>query len=259
MKEPKNIQNEDYRVQAVTTLAKDWISPVTGILHKKGAQAKYSAIVNFKNKKLLFGVPNITALFIDFSYVLWMESQIGLKDENFIEPESNHVLDNTIHAKEDYIIFDLLQKKMASIVFAYTALESFANEYIPENFIFERVKDDKKCTEKYDKQQVEHFLSLEVKLNEILPGIFNVEPLKQSTHWNNYDYLKKLRDRIVHCKSNDRLGGTEKDNGTIWNDLMNVKLKNPSLEAIKIINYYITALEETKKPRWFMKFPYERI
>src|ERR1700681_3776591 len=56
----------------------------------------------------------------------------------FLDFPEAHVPRGTIRPKEESILFDLLQKRMIAIVFAFTALESFANESIPDDFIFRK-------------------------------------------------------------------------------------------------------------------------
>ena len=61
---------------------------------------------------------------------------------------------------------------MALLVFAYTALESFANDEIPDKFTYS--VEETKSTEVYNKSQIERFLSMQVKLGDILPGVCSV-------------------------------------------------------------------------------------
>lgn len=157
----------------------------------------------------------------------------------------------TINPKDDASFFDLLEKRMVVIVFAYTALESFANESIPDGHIFKRGRDDKKCTEEYTKEQTE-FLSLDIKLNSVLSPIFNVKPPKGFHVWTKYVFIKKIRDRIIHMKSKDRQSTSPTDD-TIWKELLNKSHSNVAIDAKNIIGHYLKGVPE--KPRWFDKFP----
>ena len=122
---PKDKLNfADFRYQAITTLAKDWKSPFTGILHKKGAVVEYTAFAKFtKNQKLSFPIPNMTALLLNLSNKLYNESK----------REISNLQSRTTNQKSSFFVpdvtafFDLLEKRIASVVFAYTSLEVFAN------------------------------------------------------------------------------------------------------------------------------------
>ena len=252
--EHPNIQKEDWRLQAITTLAKEWTSPWTGTKHDKGAAVTAISTIKFGNKILLLKLPNVTALFLDFSYKLWIDTQNEIENEgNFLKFSSKYIPNNNVYPASDDKVFNFIEKRMASIVFAYSALESFANENIPDNYIFQKQRDDDKCVEKYHKKQIERFLNLDLKLSEILPNIMNVTNPKGTNVWNRYKNLQQIRDSIIHMKSKDRKSsGPEEE--SIWNNLLEKSNPNFAFEAKEIIGYYLP--DETKQPRWFRKFPY---
>jgi hypothetical protein len=192
----------------------------------------------------------MTSLFLSQAYEDWTASQHFLTEEKFLDKPDGTDISTVIYPKEDYIFFSLLQQRMVAIVFAYTALESFANESIPDSYVFKRLRDDKKCTEEYNKLQTEH-LSLDIKLHEVLPPIFGVTSPKGTELWQKYIFIKKLRDRIIHMKSKDKEPSQPKDN-TIWGELLNKSHPNFALEAKAVIGYYIDTLPV--KPRWFKEF-----
>lgn len=251
-KEHQNIQKKDYRIQAVTALAKPHGE------HKVGTPITAITGVKFDDRTLIFSVPNMTALFIDFSYTLWEESQIAFQEENFLNTTSKKIPSNTIFPKNDDTIFNLLQKRMGAIIFAYSALESFANENIPNEYIFKTIRNDKKCEESYDKEQIERSLSLEIKLGDILPSVMSVANPKGKPVWNKLKSLKNLRDKIIHMKSKDRkssLPNSSEENNTIWEELIDKKQPNHALEAKDIIGYFLSSRIE--RPRWFENFPFK--
>lgn len=116
----------------------------------------------------------MTALFLDQAYVAWAASQTSLaREEEFTQPVSMTMRLGTIQPKDDAVFFGLIEQRMVSIVFAFTALESFANESIPEGNIYRTPMDNGRCTEEYTKAQAEE-LSLDTKLGKVLPPIFDV-------------------------------------------------------------------------------------
>ena len=250
----------DYRYQGyqdITTLTEDRTSPNTGKTSEQGGAVIAAGMTQYDAKRVLsFPLPNVTAMCLDVAYTTWVESQYFLRDEKFLEFPKPHTPETTIRLTEDEIVFDLLQKRMIAIVFAYTALESFANESIPDHFIFRSKRRDKKCTEEYTKEQAER-LSLDVKLDEVLPIIFHLRSPKGDRIWNRYLFLKKLRDRIIHMKSKDRrssLPGEE----NIWNELLDQSYPNVAIEAKEIIGYYLNSIDEKDKPRWYLVFPWKK-
>ena len=248
--EESSIKNADWRLQAVTTLANDWVSPWTGTKHEKGCSVMLSGKAKFGIKTLNFLIPSMTALFLDYSNDLWMQSQSVLQDESAFKARvSKHISKSVVFPTSDDKLFRLFEKRMASIVFAYSALEAFANEYIPDNYVFQKERGDKKCTESYTKEQIENIISMDHKIGTILPEILTVSSPKGTALWERYLILKSLRDRIVHMKSNDRKS-VSIDDGSIWQDLTNRRLPNFSKEAKDIIGYL---LSKKDRPRWFNK------
>jgi hypothetical protein len=252
MEEDPKIANRDYRLQAVTTLAEDFTSPFTGVTHKVGAEVVATGSVKYdKAHTLRFSLPNMTALFLNQSYIAWAESQILLQEEQFLASPSKFMPAGTLRPKNDTIFFNLLEQRMVAIVFAYTALESFANESIPDGYVFRKEREDKKCIEEYTKDQAE-VLSLDTKLHDVLPPIYNIKSPKGTHTWTRYNLIKKLRDRIIHLKSKDRISTMNPHEQTIWKELLNKSNPNVALEAKEIVGYYLKNVPE--KPRWFTKF-----
>lgn len=251
--EPESIANEDYRLEAITTLAEDFNTP-GGPIHKKGASILLVANTKFKNKNLSFGLPSVSAMALNFSHKLWIESEKYLNDEsNFTAPISKYMRTVELNPVDKSLFFDALEKRMGSIVFAYSALESFANKSITDDYIYKKEREDGKYTESYNREQVENYLSLDIKLDKILPEIFKVKSPKGKNLWNPYSNLKKLRNRIVHLK-NDDTKSTAPDIKTIWTDLLNMNSLNYAVEAKKLIEYYHT--HKGSKPRWIKKCPF---
>ncbi len=91
MEDPK-IANRDYRLQAATTLSEDWTNPRSGAVHKAGAEVVVVGSAQYdKNHVLSFGLPNMTALFLDKSYIEWEESQLLLQREQFLDSLSKYI------------------------------------------------------------------------------------------------------------------------------------------------------------------------
>jgi hypothetical protein len=203
--------------------------------------------VKFRNCELSFLEPSTTAMLLDHSYVMWFTSQNSLIESKFIKNKAlNIFIDND---KKEFDFLYILEQKMSAIIFAYTAIESFANESIPDDFIYKNERQDKKCIEQFTKIQIERFVSLDIKLGEILPQIIKVDSPKSTSIWQSYLNLKKIRDSIIHCKSSINNSDNE-----IWNELLSENIKNPCLEAKKVIGYFVSELDLDKQPAWYKNF-----
>lgn len=242
---------KDYRLLQEHILKKDF-ELANGQVMKAGETIQLMGSALYDGKNIIaFPIPSMTALFLAQAYDDWISSQHFLTDEKFSEiltPENSKI--KIISPKEDFIFFTLLQSRMVAIVFSYTALESFANENIPDKYVFRRKRDDNKCIEEYNKQQTER-LSLDIKLHEVLPEILKITSPKQTKIWTKYMLLKGLRDRIIHMKSRDK-ETFEPNDKTIWNELLNSDHPNFALEVKDIIGYFLE--KSPTKPRWYKEF-----
>lgn len=247
--EHPNIKDLDWKLQFVSTIAHAFKAPWSKITHPAGSAVILSSRAKFHSSLLGFSLPSMTALFLDFSSKAWDEAQIFLASD--FNDHFTLKSDGSYGPKNEGDFFEALELRMAAVVFAYSALESFANESIPEDHVFKRNKQDGKCIEQYNKEQIEKWLNLDLKLDEILPSILKVKSPKGSTYWQRYMKLKNLRDRIIHMKSKDRKSSGPNDE-TIWKELLDISKPNFAFEAKDIISYY---LNNKPKPRWFTKFP----
>jgi len=160
-----------------------------------------------------------------------------------------------VRSEDEAQLFSVLESLMASIVFAHTALESYTNEVIPEDYVYKAPREDSRCTELYNKEQIERFLSLDVKLDKILPEVLGTDSPKGSTLWQRYVTLKRLRDRVIHMKEIDREGtkqGQARRFDHVWNQLLVNRAENMALVAKDMIAYFA---KETP-PRWLRKCPF---
>lgn len=96
------------------------------------------------------------------------------------------------------------------MVFAFTTLESFANEVIANEvkatsykYTATRSTKEAKPGEKftYGGEALERNVSLNEKLAQVLPDALGVTSPKGLHLWRGYKSLKEWRDRIIHLKS----------------------------------------------------------
>jgi len=239
----KKVEEYDWRMQAITTIVKDTVSP-TGKKIKKGEPVILVSPIDINGCKTTIYTPNPTAMFLNLSNNSYKNS-LNLFDFKIYKKRINY-------DEKDY--FNALEYYMASIIFAYTALETFANYSIPDMYKYKKLRDDKKCLEIYNKEEIEKNIKLDLKISDILPEIYNIKSFKGTKKWERYLGLKNIRDRIVHLKSIDtQYNKTGNPYNHLWNDLINNgDLRNYTIIAKEIIEYFYSS----KKHRWLIKCPF---
>lgn len=159
-----------------------------------------------KNIKIEYFTPNNIALSLSISAKASNEAQDIYK--KYIDPyKAINSLQNKNRTeyliKKSKIICDYLEKIQISIVFSYTALETFCNLSIPENYNY-KFKDNKGIIHSYDKDTIERWLSLQEKISNILTNIYNTNKIKTEKFWNYFIRLEECRNNIIHQKSIER-------------------------------------------------------
>lgn len=100
-------------------------------------------------------------------------------------------------------VYDYIEEIQSSIVFAYTALEAFANISIPQDYVYHAKKNSKGITESYDKVAIERWLSLKLKIKFILPELYEARAVEKQKWWGQFVTLEEYRNEIIHQKSID--------------------------------------------------------
>ena len=236
----------DWRMKNIITIAED-VAPtdeLRGI--EKGTILKQTSIVNLPKKKtLILPVPSLTALYISNSQKSWALYR-DIRKESGIDKS----LKKKVYFANDSDVFDVLEALSTSIISAYTAVESFCNDSIPENHEYWHSRKNQTILEKSDKKQIERCFSTTSKLRDILPSIYDVEDPKGKIPWRSYIELKRCRDSLIHAKSHETrsvLG----DKNNLWDKLF--KIQKPHLLAKDVFSWYLSHQKE--KPSWFLRYP----
>ncbi len=89
-------------------------------------------------------------------------------------------------------IFDYFEQLQVSVIFAFTAVESFANIAIPETFAYERVN-SKGIREVLSKEDIERWCpTAPEKVSVLLPLVFSVaSPMEESRIGRISKYWKR--------------------------------------------------------------------
>lgn len=237
--------NNDWRMHLTANLSKNWKSPWTGQIVPKGSQLTVVNIEKLNSKKQIsFALPNATALCISSSIRAW-------KSAKKIRAESK--IDKTL--KKDAFFatnkdaFDYLERVMESVVMAFTALEAFVNENIPDDYKYHTNRKKDLTLEVMDKTKIERWLSLDEKLSKVLPDALDIDSPKSHKSWSGFKNLKKIRDRIIHMKTIDRKSSGP-DTVTLWGDLF--KLQPPHKQVKDLIDFFVSQTDN--QPRWHNEF-----
>lgn len=241
MEEPGN----DWRMQDFSFLNEDWNNPWTGELVKKGTQLTRVSVTKLtKEKHLSISLPNATALFLNSSKRSWDSAKLIRKNSNI-----DSSVKKKVHFKTVTESFDYVERIMESIVMAFTALEVFVNENIPEDYKYHTHKKSEIILETMDKKAIERWLSLDEKLAKVLPEAKKIESPKGQKCWQGYVELKRVRDRIIHMKKDD-IRSSGPDIPTLWHKLF--KVNAPYIEAKEIIDFFVKKTDV--QPRWHREY-----
>jgi hypothetical protein len=230
----------DWRLNAYSFLAEDWVSPWTQQISKKGTQLTVVACAkNRAGNEISVPVPNATAMMLNSSRRAYKSAE-ELRRKDKLDVRGNH---NGVF-KNNAVAIDYLELMIESVVTAHIGVEAFANEWIPEDHIYSKTTKEG-ILKTYNKEEIERYIPLCEKLSDILPNLFSIASPKGLKYWQHYSRLKKIRDRITHMKAEDRKSaGSEID--TIWRSLLTVE--PPHLDALSIIKYFDAHL--TPYPGW---------
>jgi len=237
----------DWRLKVTATVTEDTVLPWNGQKIQKGDRVKVVSVIDLPKKRTLtIPVPNLTALYISNSEKAWSDYWCLRKESKLDSPAKSKVVFN-----EDKMAFDALELIATSVISAFTAIESFCNESLPEKHEYWHAKRSDIILEKYDKKQIERYFSMANKLNDILPKIYGVEPPKgKSPVWVSYKKLKECRDGLIHAKSHEtRSVDTGKVN--LWDKLF--KLEKPYILAKDVFDWFLS--EQENVPMWYLRYP----
>jgi len=251
--EPEAIAKRDWRLQAITTLASDFVSPSTGQRHPAGSPVVLSAFAKKDGALLQFPLPSVVAMYLSMSHRALSEGGTSL--EAALAPPHHNVADGTMAIPEsrETLFLSGMENLAAGVIFAYSAIEAFANHSIPDDYTYQRDRGDRRFREVYNKDQIERWLSLDTKLDQVLPEILSVTSPKGTKVWQEFTWLQEIRDRLVHTKSADwRKSGPEQAQGILWTQLLDHNVNSAISAASRTIMHYHKGPPE----RWMRKAPF---
>ncbi len=236
------MNDRDWRLQTTAQLSEDWLNPWTQQIVPKGSRITVVTVAKLNSKKFItVPVPNGSAILLSASEKSHRRAK-NLRTRNKIDS----TIKKEVEFSSESEAFDYLEDTIQAIVLAYSAIEAFANEIIPDDYQYSRHIKSEVILETSNKTSIERFVPLEEKLSAILPEILGIpSPKTGSKYWSEFKNLKRLRDRIIHMKSTDRKSSGP-ENETLWHQLL--KSNTPHKQALDIIRYFTTKM--ASPPQW---------
>jgi hypothetical protein len=127
----------------------------------------------------------------------------GLLLQSEDEQKANNVSRKDEIASKSKIIYDYIEMIQTCIVFGYTALEAFTNLSIPDDYEYKTKSNSKGIIEVYDKEAIERWTTLKIKISEILVDVYKTKNIKSLNIWANFIQFEKMRHEIIHQKTID--------------------------------------------------------
>lgn len=250
--EHENVAHYDWRLQFVSTVAQSSYGPEGTVVLAAGTPLVAVCPVEHDSKThLRFNAPSVSALLLDHSHRLWLDSKNML--ELFTEGEGTSERPRTV--PEDGPLFELLERRMAAVVFAYTSIEAFANEVIEEAYVKQAYTYSvlhPKTGVVYVLEEIQRYMSLDEKLTGVLPEICNVKTIRGGALWQRYRALTKTRHFIIHPKLADTIQKAP-DDEVLWKRLSDSKYRDYAKDAKDIMMHY--ASNGSHAARWLFKCP----
>lgn len=242
--EKKNIEDYDWRLQAVTTLKWDqhwW---------KDGDIVMAIWQFNMNNSEIYFNLPNMSATFLDCANQFFNNSNWYFVFRNFEKDNKRNYF-----PKDFNVLMRVLQERIWNIVYSFLALESFMNDSIKQEYTYDNSKKiirTRKGTKTIlDQKIIQESISVSDKFRIILPDIYEIKVLEESV-LNDFKKIKDLRNKLTHLKEIDKISSWFKDN-TIWKILFSKDFINHAIVVKNIIWYFLSSCDVKKSPRWFNK------
>lgn len=153
-----------------------------------------------ENNIIEYAKPNIISILIDNANIQFVQSKekaIMVFEKSKLPRPNNFSKIN----EDTLLVYEYISTKTNSIINAYQGIEAFCNISVPDNYTHTEKKS--KCSELYNKQQIERHFTTSRKLS-IICEIFNIIDIKHTNYWKDFFDLESVRNDLVHQKSSER-------------------------------------------------------
>jgi len=165
----------------------------------------------FGRKVVGFGLPSAPALYLNVARGAHLRRAAIDVESVFVAHPPPQGTWPEIHST----LFDYFEHFACEVIFSFTALEAFANEVVPSDFVYHFKSEKKAEPIALTKPDIERRVSLDEKLKRVLPEAYKFQSPSGTKVWQEYKVLKEVRDRLVHLKSIDRKSSGP-EHQTLW-------------------------------------------
>lgn len=154
---------------------------------------------NVNGKNYIIPIPDPTLIYFN-------NAQLSLKDIKNEKSELLKKLNFSGVMRENSIneIYTYFGRTSGFVIFLFTAMESFLNQMIPDDFLFHNELPRK--TEIYNKKQIQENLDFKTKITKVLKSATGKDFFQKSTPANQIIFrLKDFRDDIIHTKDDGEI------------------------------------------------------
>lgn len=196
-----------------------------------------------KRRRIYYSRPNNVALSLSI-----YDGHIRKARKLYREKLLPHLKKNKDEFSEDVVpeLCDYFEHVQTSLVFAYTAVEAFANISIPPDYKYEKPT-SRGPVEVYDKKSIERWLPLSEKLKSILPRVLKISPPTSQSFWEHFLKLENLRNSIVHQKTIDDMSA--------YSEFLNPSIFKIVSSGVKILSYYYNSAPPNRLWPWGLGRP----
>jgi hypothetical protein len=180
------------------------------------------------NEPIIIPIPDLTLVYFDSAYNL---NKHRLEQEEKLY-EKLKLTDEKLGEQAINEIYRYYGYATSCVISLFTTLESFINHLIPDNSVY--IKTLSNRTENYTKEQVQKSIQFEEKIKVVLPQLLDINFQYNSPTYTHIQNLKKLRDDIVHTKSDQNLETPEE----LIKRLLKFKFDETFNSVAKFINHY---------------------
>lgn len=213
--------------------------------HKKGSEVVMSCVLNTKRlKKFGMVTPNPVFFYLNIAEqnINEVEDLLSRINDSNKEWHMYGATDKTPADKfrnlDEDQLYTFFQKAISIPIFLFTALEAYANQLIPTDYSYQRrvkiffwAK-----TKKMNKVEVERRIGTDEKLSKILYDLRHKQ-IKDTPIWAKYKELKRLRDDLIHLKTQEQKSVVAYNE--LYRILVDVNYQELFNTTKQVIEYYI--------------------
>lgn len=241
----------DWRMQGVTTLAKDVPAAYPGGPSHKAGDPVYTSMLtrNAQGDLIGFISPSPSALAFDIALKAGEEASRQRKTLAFHKGVTPWGEGKNVATENSSILFDFFESCMISVTFSMQSLEVFSNSIIADELKKRTMPVNiKKKTRYMNAIEIQENISVTRKLDEILPTVLKIDsPAKNKILWTNFLELKRIRNTTIHMKASDSHSGSDIDRETLFFEFFRTDPRIFPKYALDICNYFAPRV---RNPRW---------